>query len=60
VPGYFVMSWLLGYDQIPSLIAAVALTATSIGVSVGMWLLQARSSAPVFRLFSPPARRVPR
>jgi len=37
VPGYFVMSWLLGYDQIPSLIAAVALTATSIGVSVGMW-----------------------
>ncbi len=37
VPGYFVMSWLLDYGQIPSLIAAVALTATSIGVSVGMW-----------------------
>jgi len=37
VPGYFAMSWLLGYGQIPSLIAAVALTATSIGVSVGMW-----------------------
>ncbi len=37
VPGYFVMSWLLGFDQIPSLIAAVTLTATSIGVSVGMW-----------------------
>ncbi len=37
VPGYVVMSWLLGYGTIPSLIAAVALTATSIGVSVGMW-----------------------
>jgi len=37
VPGYIVMSWLLGYGTIPSLVAAVALTATSIGVSVGMW-----------------------
>lgn len=35
--GYATMSWLLGFDMIPSLIAATALTATSIGVSVGMW-----------------------
>ncbi|CUH12037.1 glutathione-regulated potassium-efflux system protein KefB [Jannaschia seosinensis] len=35
--GYFVMTYLLGFDQIPSLIAAVAMTATSIGVSIGMW-----------------------
>ena len=37
VPGYFVMSYLLGFELVPSLVAAVALTATSIGVSVGMW-----------------------
>ena len=36
VPGYLVMSW-LGFGVIPSLIAATALTATSIGVSVEMW-----------------------
>ena len=30
-------AYLADYGQIPSLIAAVALTATSIGVSVGMW-----------------------
>jgi len=37
VPGYVVMVHVLGFDPIPSLVAAVALTATSIGVSVGMW-----------------------
>ena len=37
VPGYLVMFWLLGFGMIPSLLAATALTATSIGVSVGMW-----------------------
>ena len=37
VPGYFLMSYVLGFERIPSLVAAVALTATSIGVSVGMW-----------------------
>ena len=35
--GYLVMIYLLGFAQIPSLIAAVALTATSIGVSLAMW-----------------------
>ncbi len=35
--GYLVMIYLLGFSQIPSLIAAVALTATSIGVSLAMW-----------------------
>lgn len=35
--GYLVMSYLLGFAQIPSLIAAVTLTATSIGVSLAMW-----------------------
>lgn len=35
--GYLVMIHLLGFAQIPSLIAAVALTATSIGVSLAMW-----------------------
>lgn len=36
-PGYFLMSYVLGFGTIPSLVAATALTATSIGVSVGMW-----------------------
>jgi Kef-type K+ transport system membrane component KefB len=31
------MSFVLGYGLIPSLIAAVALTATSVGVSLGLW-----------------------
>ncbi|HMB09680.1 cation:proton antiporter, partial [Saliniramus sp.] len=35
--GYLVMIHLLGFAQIPSLIAAIALTATSIGVSLAMW-----------------------
>lgn len=35
--GYATMAWLLGFGIVPSLIAAVAMTATSIGVSVGMW-----------------------
>jgi Kef-type K+ transport system membrane component KefB len=40
VPAYAVMTMVLGYGQIPSLIAAVALTATSIGVSLCMWRQQ--------------------
>jgi Kef-type K+ transport system membrane component KefB len=35
--GYVAMAYVLGFDTIPSLIAASALTATSLGVSVGMW-----------------------
>lgn len=37
VPGYLVVSHLLGYGVVPSLVAAVALSATSVGVSLGMW-----------------------
>lgn len=37
IPGYLVMSYVLGFGTIPSVVAATALTATSIGVSVGMW-----------------------
>ena len=37
VPGYLVMTHVLGFGTIPSLVGATALTATSIGVSVGMW-----------------------
>ncbi|WP_026381649.1 cation:proton antiporter [Afifella pfennigii] len=37
VPGYLVAYHLLGFGLIPSLVVATALTATSIGVSVGMW-----------------------
>lgn len=36
VPGYVAMT-LMGFGPIPSLIAATALTATSIGVSLDMW-----------------------
>lgn len=36
VPGYLLMS-ALGYGTVPSLIVATALTATSVGVSIGMW-----------------------
>lgn len=37
VPGYLLMTELLGYGVIPALVAATALTATSVGVSLGMW-----------------------
>jgi len=36
-PGYWVTKYLLGYELIPSLFVAVALTATSVGVSVAVW-----------------------
>lgn len=36
-PGYLLMRHGLGYDVVPSLIAATALTATSVGVSLGLW-----------------------
>lgn len=37
VPGYLVAHYLLGFGRIPSLFLAVALTATSVGVSMQVW-----------------------
>ena len=37
LPGYWVTHHLLGYALIPSLFVGVALTATSVGVSVAVW-----------------------
>ncbi len=37
VAGYAVSAYVLGWDLIPSLFVAIALTATSVGVSVGIW-----------------------
>lgn len=37
VLGYIAMAYVLGFGFVPSLVAATALTATSIGVSVGLW-----------------------
>lgn len=37
VPSYFVTRHLLDYGMIPSLFVAVAMTATSVGVSVAVW-----------------------
>ena len=37
VPSYFIATGLFGLAQIPSLFIAVALTATSVGVSVSVW-----------------------
>jgi Kef-type K+ transport system membrane component KefB len=35
--GFIVSSWLLGFALVPSLLIATALTATSVGVAVGLW-----------------------
>ena len=37
MPGYWATRHLLGYELIPSLFVGVALTATSVGVSVAVW-----------------------
>jgi Kef-type K+ transport system membrane component KefB len=37
IPGYLVTRYLLDYGVIPSLFVAIALTATSVGVSVAVW-----------------------
>ncbi|MFP4157116.1 MAG: cation:proton antiporter [Opitutales bacterium] len=37
LPGYWLTHHLLGYELIPSLFVGVALTATSVGVSVAVW-----------------------
>lgn len=37
LPGFWVTRHLLGYELIPSLFVGVALTATSVGVSVAVW-----------------------
>ena len=37
VAGYATAHWLLGFERIPSLFAAVAFTATSVGVSMALW-----------------------
>jgi Kef-type K+ transport system membrane component KefB len=37
LPGYFVTRHLLSYEFVPSLFVGVAMTATSIGVSVAVW-----------------------
>ena len=52
VPGYFVAHYLLGYGQIPSLVTAVALTATSIGVSVATWQQHGKLDTPNGRLLT--------
>jgi len=37
LPTYFITRYLLGYGMAPSLFVAVAMTATSVGVSVAVW-----------------------
>lgn len=37
VVGYATASWILGWDLLPSIVVAIALTATSVGVAASVW-----------------------
>lgn len=52
VPGYLAAHYLLGFGQIPSIVAAVALTATSIGVSVETWQRHGKLETPKGQLLT--------
>ena len=52
VPGYLVVAHLLGYGVIPGLVAAIALTATSIGVSLGPWQQHGALKSPTGQLLT--------
>ncbi len=52
VPGYLVMRHGFGYGPAPSLVAATALTATSVGVALGMWRRYRALDSPRGRLLT--------
>ena len=48
--GYVVSAWLLGLDILPSLFIGVALTATSVGVSISVWQEHKATGSPTGEL----------
>jgi len=50
IPGYAVAAWLLDFGTIPAIFVGVALTATSVGVSLAVWQEQKITQSPTGRL----------
>lgn len=49
--GYLAAAWLLGWDTVPSIVVAIALTATSVGVTAEVWSRAGRLDTPEGELF---------
>jgi len=49
--GYATASWILGWDVLPSIVVAIALTATSVGVAASVWQGAGRLDSEAGELF---------
>ncbi|HEX6197614.1 MAG TPA: cation:proton antiporter [Jiangellaceae bacterium] len=49
--GYAAAAWILGWDTVTSIVVAIALTATSVGVATAVWTRAGRLETPEGELF---------